>query len=72
MAVVPASGRTDRAQGLAQRIADAEAWNTYAARMNAKAVAAGLLTADEIARNRQASQAALASLRAQAAVAVRP
>lgn len=59
MAAVPASGRT---QDLAQHIADAEAWNAYAARMNAKSVMAGLVTADEIARNRQTSQAALARL----------
>ena len=72
MAVVPASGRTDRAQGLAQRIADAEGWNAYAARMNAKALAAGLVTAAELARDRQASQVAQASLRDLAAVAVRP
>ncbi len=69
MAVVPATGRTDRAQDLARRVADAEGWNAYAARMNAKALAAGLVTTDELARNRQASQAALAALTARA---VRP
>ena len=53
----------------AQLIADAEAWNRWAARMNAKALAAGLVTAAELARDRQASQAALARLQAQA---VRP
>ena len=49
----------------ARLIADAEAWNAYAAGMNAKAVAAGLVTAAEIERNRQVSQAALARLSAQ-------
>ena len=57
MAAVPAADRTHET---AQRVADAEAWNRYAARWNAKALASGLVTAAKIARNRQASQAALA------------
>jgi hypothetical protein len=61
MAAVPASGRT---QELAQLLADAEAWNAWAVRMNAKAIASGLVTAEEIERSRQASQAALAALTA--------
>ena len=48
MAAVPATGRTDRAQDLARHVTDADAWNAYAARMNAKALAAGLVTAAEL------------------------
>ena len=48
----------------AQRRADVAAWNAYAARMNAMALAAGLVTAAELARDRRASQAALVRLQA--------
>ncbi len=63
---VPADGteRTIHAER-AQFLADAAAWNRYARRMNAKALAAGLVTATELARDRRASQAALARLQAQ-------
>ena len=41
-----------------QLIADIEAWNCYAARMNAKALAAGLVTAEELARDRERARCA--------------
>ena len=44
-------------------INDAEAWNRYAARMNAKAIAAGLVTAEEVAQGRTATEEALGRLR---------
>ena len=43
-------------------INDAEAWNRYAARMNARAIAAGLVTAEEVARARKATEEALTRL----------
>ena len=43
----------------AQILADIAAWNRWAAGINAKALAAGLVTAAELARDRQARQAAL-------------
>ena len=48
----------------ARLIADAEAWNVYARRMNQKALERGLVTAEQLERDRQASEAALARLRA--------
>ena len=39
-----------------QLIADVEAWNCYAARMNAKALAAGLVSEEELVVNRTCSQ----------------
>ncbi len=51
------------AEGRARLIADAEAWNRYAARMNAKAIAAGLVTTEEVARGRIATEEAPARLR---------
>ena len=60
MSAAPATGRTPE---LARLLDDAQAWNAYADRMNAKALAAGLVTADELERNRQAAQAALDRLR---------
>ena len=60
MAAAPATGRTPE---LARLLADADAWNAYADRINAKALAAGLVTAEELERNRRASQAVLARLR---------
>ena len=53
----------------AQALADIAAWNRWAARINAQALAAGLVTAAELARDRQASQTALVRLQAPA---VRP
>ncbi len=47
----------------ARLITDAEAWNRYAARMNAKAIAAGLVSAEEVAQGRKAAEEALARLR---------
>ena len=47
----------------ARLIADAEAWQAYAARMNAKAVAAGLVSAGEVAQGRTATEEALVRLR---------
>ena len=55
------------AEGLTQLLEDAERWNAYAARMNAKALAAGIVTAEQLQQDRQASEAALARLRAQLA-----
>ncbi len=46
----------------AQLIADAEAWQAYAARMNAKAIAAGLVSVEEVAQGRKAAEEALARL----------
>ena len=51
------------AEGRARLIADAAAWNRYAARMNAKAIAAGLVSAEEVAQARTAVEEALARLR---------
>ncbi len=51
------------AEGRARLIADAEAWNRYAARMNAKALRAGLVTAEELAQDRTAAEEALGRLR---------
>ena len=48
---------------LIQRIADAEAWQSYAARMNQRALDAGLITEVELAPARKAAEAALARLR---------
>jgi hypothetical protein len=47
----------------ARLIADAEAWNRYAARMNTKAIAAGLVSAEEVAQGRTATEEALGRLR---------
>ncbi len=55
MSATPARGRTPELDRL---IADAEAWNAWAERMNAKALAAGLVTAEELERYRAAAQAA--------------
>ena len=48
---------------LQQRIVDAEAWNAYAARQNAKALARGLVSVEELAANRLRSQYHLDRLR---------
>ncbi len=53
----------DRIADLTQFVADAEAWNAYAARMNAKASAAGLVSAEEVAQGRKAAEEALGRLR---------
>ena len=55
---------TSRTHDLTRLLEDAERWNAYAAKMNAKALAAGIVTAEQLERDRQASQAALARLRA--------
>ena len=47
----------------ARLITDAEAWNRYAAGVNAKAIAAGLVSAEEVAQGRKATEEALARLR---------
>jgi hypothetical protein len=60
MGALPATGRTPE---VARLIADAEAWNAWAETINAKALAAGLVTAEELERYRRASQAALDRLR---------
>ena len=60
MSATPATCRT---ADLDRLLADAVAWNRYAERMNAKVLAAGLVTAEELARDRQACQAALTRLR---------
>jgi hypothetical protein len=52
MSAAPATGRS----------ADADAWNAWADRINAKALAAGLVTAEQLAAQRTACQAALARL----------
>ncbi len=54
---------TTEVSHLEKLIADTAAWNHYAARMNAKAVAAGLVTVEELARNRRATEEALGQLR---------
>ena len=53
----------DRRRDLDRLVADAEAWNAYAARMNEKAIAAGLVTREQVEQDRQATQAALDRLR---------
>ena len=55
MSATPAPGRT---HDLTRLLDDAERWANWAARMNAKALAAGLVTADELTRDRQVAQAA--------------
>ena len=47
-----------------QMAADVEAWNRYARRMNQKALERGLVTAEQLQQDRQATQAALAQLKA--------
>ena len=47
----------------AQLLEDARRWNEWAAKMNAKAIAAGIVTAEQVERDRQATQAALDRLR---------
>lgn len=47
---------------LAQLVSDAQAWNRWASRINAKALAAGLVTAETLEANRQASRGASARL----------
>ena len=75
MAAVTATGRTqasavsrDTALEIAQLISDAEAWNCYARKMNQRALERGLVTAEQLARDRATSEAALARLRARLAV----
>ena len=60
MSATPA---TDWTHDLAQLLADAEAWNQWAAKMNEKAIAAGIVTREQVERDRQATQAALDRLR---------
>ena len=48
----------------AQRIDDAERWQAYARRMNDRAIAAGLVSPEEVAQGRARAQEALARLRA--------
>jgi hypothetical protein len=48
---------------LQQLISDAEAWNEWARTMNGKALAAGLVTAEELAANRRRCQLGLEGLR---------
>ena len=47
----------------AQLLEDARRWNAYAATMNQKAFRAGLVSAEELAQNRTATEEALARLR---------
>ncbi len=47
----------------ARLLADVERWQAYAHRMNAKAIAAGLVTVEEVAQGRKAAEEALARLR---------
>ncbi len=49
--------------GISQRIADAEAWNAWAATINQRALERGLVTAEELVRNRRSSRLALERLR---------
>ena len=60
--------RIARSEDLTRLITDAEGWNRWAARMNAKALAAGIVTAEQLRRDRQATEANLARLRARLAV----
>lgn len=46
----------------AQLLTDADRWNEYADRMNAKAIAAGIVDAEIVAANRRRSQLARAEL----------
>ena len=67
-AATPATGRIQggvanvNTTNLDQLLADAEAWNRWAASVNAKALAAGLVTAAELARDRERGHAARARL----------
>ena len=47
-----------------QMAADAERWNIYARKVNQRALERGLVTAEQLGRDRQASEAALGRLRA--------
>ena len=53
------SAAADRAAAIARMLDDARRWNAYAERMNAKALAAGLVTAEELERHRRECQAAI-------------
>ena len=64
MATVTATSRT---HDLARLLEDAERWNQWAARMNAKALAAGIVSAEQLARDRATTEANLARLRARLA-----
>ena len=48
-----------------QLVVDAERWNRWAAKVNARAVASGLVTTEEVAQGREQAQDALARLRGQ-------
>ena len=65
MAAVPATSRT---HDLTRLLEDAERWNAYAAKMNAKALAAGIVTAEQLERDRATTEANLARLRARLAL----
>ena len=52
----------DRAAAVARMLDDARRWNEWADRMNAKALAAGLVTAEQLERDRQSCEAAIARL----------
>ena len=56
--------RIARSEDLTRLIKDAERWNRYARRMNAKALAAGSVTAEQLERDRATTEANLARLRA--------
>ena len=48
---------------IAQLVADAEAWSHWAAKVNARAVSAGLITLEEVQANHRRAEEALRRLR---------
>lgn len=63
----PRTWRGDRIAALTRQIAEAESWNAYADRMNAKAIAQGTVDAETIAARSAESRASLDQLRAKLA-----
>lgn len=62
--------RTDQIAALADTITQAERWNAYAERHNAKAVANGLIDAETVAQATRDTEARLTELRARLAALV--
>ena len=59
--------RIARSEDLTRLITDAEGWNRWAAWVNAKALARGIVTAEQLAQDRVTTEANLARLRARLA-----
>ena len=52
------SAAADRATAIARMLDDADRWNAWADAINAKALAAGLVTVEELEQHRAVAQAA--------------